>query len=134
MVILGVVLAVILVAIIGIIAFRVLGKDDEEDREPVQTEQDSGEDDKFIVRGEEDGDDSQVSPEENSEPTEAPVEESEEPAEPETRPTGEITGDRARAAERVPDIILHRRPLSRAVRLALNGCPETGMKICPSRI
>ena len=83
MVILGVVLAVILVAIIGIIAFRVLGKDDEEDREPVQTEQDSGEDDKFIVRGEEDGDDSQVSPEENSEPTEAPVEESEEPAEPE---------------------------------------------------
>ena len=80
MIILGIILAVIIVAIIGIIAFRVLGKDDGEDRESVQTEQDSGDEDKFIVKGEEDGE-TQAPEEDNSEPVEAPVEEPEEPEE-----------------------------------------------------
>lgn len=84
MIILGIVLAVIIVAIVGIVAFRILGRNDDGDKEPSRTEQEADEDDnKLIVKG---GDDTDT-PEEGDTPEEEPVEEppaEEEPEEPET--------------------------------------------------
>lgn len=84
MIILGIVLAVIIVAIVGIVAFRILGKDDGGEKDQTQTEQDEdGDGNKLIVKGGEDGLDEEE-PEEppvEDEPEEPPVEE--EPEEPE---------------------------------------------------
>lgn len=81
MIILGIVLAVIIVAIIGIAAFKLLGKDDDGEKDPIQTEQDADADDnKLIVKGGEEGSDEE-------EPQETPVEEPED--EPEETPVEE---------------------------------------------
>lgn len=81
MIILGIVLAVIIVAIVGVAAFKLLGKDDGE-KEPIQTEQEE-DDNKLIVKGGEDGSDDEepeeTPEEEPEEPEETPVEEPEEP-------------------------------------------------------
>ncbi len=77
MVILGVVLALIIVAVIGLVAFRIFGKGDKEEdsKDPVQTEQEAEEDgDKLIVKGGEDD----FGEEEPEEPVEEPVEAPEE--------------------------------------------------------
>ncbi len=88
LVILGIVLALIIVAIIGLVAFRLLGKGgkDEESQDPVQAEQElEGEDgDKLIVKGgEEDFGEEEPEPEPEEVPEETPVEEPE-PEEPQT--------------------------------------------------
>ncbi|MFG6330569.1 MAG: SH3 domain-containing protein [Lachnospiraceae bacterium] len=73
MIILGIVLAVIIVAIIGIAAFRILGSDKDSERDRIQSEQeeeDSG--NKLIVKGGED--EGSEAPEEDPEPVEAPEE------------------------------------------------------------
>lgn len=76
MVILGIILAVIIVAVIGFAAYRLLGNKDDGGKESVQTEQD-GEDneDKLIVKG---GDDSFGEEEPKAEPEEEPEAEPEE--------------------------------------------------------
>ncbi len=81
MIILGIVLAVIIVAIVGVLGFRLLSKGGDTEKVPDQTEQEEGEDDnKLIIKGEEGSEDS-VEPEENIE-AEPPAEEvPEEPAE-----------------------------------------------------
>lgn len=91
MVILGIVLAVIIVAVIGLVAFRIFGKGDKEadNEEPVQTEQEAEEDgDKLIVKGgEEDFGEEDPEPVEEPEeaPEETPAEAPEEEAEPQTQ-------------------------------------------------
>lgn len=80
MIILGFLLAVVIVAVVGFAAFRILGNKDKEDKDPVQTEQGNEDnEDKLIVKG---GDDS-FGEEEPEEPVEEPEEEPEEaPEEP----------------------------------------------------
>lgn len=90
MVILGIVLALIIVAVIGVLAFKILGKGDNDSQEPAQVEETADEDNdaELIIRGDgpdEDAEEEEESQEEESqeeEPAEEPQEE--EPAEPET--------------------------------------------------
>lgn len=82
MIILGIVLAVIIVAIIGIVAFRVLGNDGDDEKDQTQTEQEEdGDGNKLIVKGGEDGLDEEEpeAPPVEEEPEEQPEEEPEEP-------------------------------------------------------
>lgn len=83
MIILGIILAVVIVAIIGIVAFKVLGGDDKQEEDPVQVEQQEEEsDNKLIIKGEgEDGDSDENGEEADPEPVEEPEESVEEPEE-----------------------------------------------------
>lgn len=86
MVILGIVLALIIVAVIGVLVFKILGKGDNESKEPTQIETTADEDNdaELIIRG--DGPDEDAEEEEESQEEEPQEEEpqEEEPAEPET--------------------------------------------------
>lgn len=89
MVILGIVLALIIVAVIGVFAFKFLGKGDGESNAPSQAEENMDEenDAELIIRGDGSSEESEGA-EESEEPEEEPQEEeeaeAEEPAEPET--------------------------------------------------
>lgn len=83
MVILGVVLALVIVAVIGFFGFRLLNKDNDTSKDPVQTEEESGEAE-LIIKGDAPGEGDTEAQEQPEEVPEEEPEESEEPEEPET--------------------------------------------------
>lgn len=82
MLILGIVLALVIVAVVGFVAFRLLAKDDEDSKEPQQTEEQlEDDDDKLIVKG---GDADGSEDAEQTEPQEEAPEQEPEEEEPQT--------------------------------------------------
>lgn len=82
MVILGIILGLILVVVVAFAAFKFLNKDDKEDKDPVQTEDQIGDDEgaPLIIKGGEDGEDGEEPSESEGEgePEETPEETPEE--------------------------------------------------------
>lgn len=83
MVILGIVLALVIVAVVGLVAFKLLGKGDGSTSEPIPAEAEADEegDAELIIRGDGPEESSEEEQEESSEEAEAPEEEAEEPSE-----------------------------------------------------